>query len=476
VCVVTPTLHRIGEQVSREKKPEAKARKEKSAGMPLAGRDPESRALAHYQWAGRYNRNDAEPARVTAHLDRAAHYMRVASSSARHAASASGFGVGADEKTVPGSVMIGTPEGRWFPARHYQIWAADELEDWELRRFKDTVIHYNESGVVMSCYRSPLTGGVYLYTYPVEKTSPESDATVRSLVNSSIQKNNSRDLRGIGQFVRVAEDWRRDKLQIHLDARWSDARPYQKFAYFDFMLRTKAAGSRVVYRTQEHKDKWVSFSVDADPEEVLIPALYYAYYDKDRDIALMMERDATDPAAIYLIRFKFDEELQGPIEDQVRYRMSDSALVKAQEEKVDKETRQRRPTASGGSAGGGGGGGASGGSGAKKQKPAKWADVKTVAEAYAMLEIPMATKATKEEADLVKKVSRKHSVTVHPDKNGGDDVEFKEFARVMRMIRTERFAGTGWIEESSYFKFGAANRNQRFGAPGAKKNGVQQDE
>jgi hypothetical protein len=353
--------------------------------------------------------------------------MRVASSSARNAASATGFGVGADEKTVPGSVMIGTPKGQWFTARLYQTFAVDELNQRELRGSQGSVVHYNEGSgddkIVMSCYRSPLTGGVYLYTYPLEQKSPSPDATVRSLVDASIQKNNSRDLRGINPYVRVVEDWRNDKLQIHLDAGWSDARPYQKFAYFDFMLRTKDAGSRVVYRTQQHKEVWVSFSVE--DEVVLIPALYNAY----QDIALTMERDATDPAAIYLIRFNEDQR-----EEPVRYRMSDSALV-------------------------------------KKQKPAKWADVKTVAEAYAMLGLPEPSgPATNEEAALVKKVSRKHSVTVHPDKNGGNDVEFKEFGRVMRMIRTERFAGTGWIEESSYFKFGAANRNQRFGAPGAKKS------
>ena len=113
--------------------------------------------------------------------------------------------------------------------------------------------------------------------------------------------------------------------------------------------------------------------------------------------------------------------------------------------------------------------GSSGSSAKKKAKPAKWADVKTVAEAYAMLEIPMATKATKEEADMVKKVSKKLTRELHPDKASDGGVEFREFGRVMVMIRNERFAGTGWIEESSYFKFGAANRNQRFGAPGAPK-------
>jgi hypothetical protein len=162
--------------------------------------------------------------------------------------------------------------------------------------------------------------------------------------------------------------------------------------------------------------------------------------------------------------------------------MSDSALVKAREAGVDKETRQRRPTASAGSAGGGGGwggGGGGGGGGAsgssaggpeakkqKKQKPAKWADVKTVAEAYEMLGLAKPSgSATKEEADLVKKVSRKMALNVHPDKVG-DDAEFKELGRAMSMIRDERFRGTDWLNVSY---FGAANRNQRFGAPGAKK-------
>jgi hypothetical protein len=46
--------------------------------MPLAGDAPRSRALAHSQWAGRYSRltND-EHMRVTSHLDRAEHYMRM---------------------------------------------------------------------------------------------------------------------------------------------------------------------------------------------------------------------------------------------------------------------------------------------------------------------------------------------------------------------------------------------------------------
>lgn len=440
-----------------EKKSESKGRKTKRVTMPLAGRDPEKRALAHYQWAGRYNRDDEDPARVTAHLDRAAHYMRVAAgrTRTRNAASTTRFGVGADQTTVPNSVMIGIPEGaKWFPARDYQRRAADELNDFELRGSKDPVIHYNEGGVVMSCYRSPLTGGVYLYTYPLTQTSPSPDATVKSLVNSSIQRNNSRGLRGVNPYVRVVEDWRNAKLQIHLDE-WLDARPYQKFAYFDFMLRTKDAGSRVVYRTQEHKDAWGPVSVDAE-EEVQIPALYYDQY---QDIALTMERDAADPAAIYLIRFHADRNEETP----VRYRMSDSSLVKAQEARVDKETRQRRPTASAGSAGGGGASGSSasgssgaGGSEPKKQKPAKWADVKTVDEAYAMLGLPEPSgSATKEEAELVQKAARKHAFKVHPDKNDGSHVEFQEFGRVMVMIRKKRFMGTNWIEESGFFKFGA---------------------
>lgn len=431
------------------KKPEAKAKKKAKAkgkkkrkrgeSMPVAGRDPGRRALAHYQWAGRYDREDADAARVRAHLDRAAHYMRVAAGSrtgTRKAAASTWFGVGEDQTAVPDSVMIGIPaDGKWFPARPYQIWAADELMDWELRRLKDSVIHYNEGGVVMSCYRSPLTGGVYLYTYPVEQTSPESDATVRSLVNSSIQRNNSRGLIGVNRYVRIVEDWRKDMLQIHLDDGWFDARPYQKFAYFDFMLRTKGAGSRVVYRTQEHRNAWGAGSVDSE-EEVLIPALYY---DKGQDIALTMERDATDPAAVYMIRFHaYRNE-----ETAVRYRMSDSALVKAHEAGVDKATRQRRPSASAG--GGGGGGSGASGSSAKKPKPAKWADVKTVAEAYAMLDIAMGPgAATKEEADLVKKAHREHAKKLHPDK-GGEEAEFKAFGRAMNKIRDERFGGTDWL-------------------------------
>jgi hypothetical protein len=288
----------------------------------------------------------------------------------------------------------------------------------------------------MSCYRSPLTGGVYLYTYPLAQKSPSLDEVVRSLVDASIQKNNSRDLRGINTYVRVVEDWRKDKLQIHLDAGWFDARPYQKFAYFDFMLRTKAAGSRVVYRTQQHKDVWVLESVDPEEEQVLIPALYNEKY---QDIALTMERDATDPAAIYLIRFNKDQR-----EEPVRYRMSDSALVKAQEVGVDKETRQRRPTASGGSAGGSGAGGSASGS-AKKQKPAKWEHVKTVAEAYAMLGLPEPFgSGTQEEAALVKKAHREHAKKLHPDK-GGEEAEFKAFGRAMNKIRDERFGGTDWL-------------------------------
>jgi hypothetical protein len=382
--------------------------------------------------------------------------MRVASSSARNAASASGFGVGADETTVPGSVMIRTPEGQWLSAIPDQTFAVDELNKLELRGAQGSVVHYNKGGVVMSCYRSPLTGGVYLYMHPVGQMSPSPqlpDATVRSLVDASIQKNNSRDLRGINTYVRVVEDWRKDKLQIHLDAGWFDARPYQKFAYFDFMLRTKDAGSRVVYRTQQHKEVWVSFSVE--DEEVLIPALYNAY----QDIALTMERDATDPAAIYMIRFNEDQ-----IEEPVRYRMSDSALVKAKEVGVDKETRQRRPTASGGSAGGSGAGGSASGS-AKKQKPAKWEHVKTVAEAYAMLGLPEPFgSGTQEEAALVKKAHREHAKKLHPDK-GGEEAEFKAFGRAMNKIRDERFGGTDWLNVNY---FGAANRNQRFGHRVAK--------
>ena len=428
--------------------------------MPVAGTDPGRRALAHYQWAGRYDRKDAGAARVSAHLDRAAHYLRVAAGSrtgAPKAASSTWFGVGEDQTAVPDSVMIGVPaDGKWFSARPYQTWAANELMDWELRRLKDSVIHYNTGGVVMSCYRSPLTGGVYLYTYPVEQTSPDSDATVRSLVNSSIQRNNSRRLRGVNPYVRIVEDWRKDMLQIHLDDGWFDARPYQKFAYFDFMLRTKNAGSRVVYRTQEHITAWGACGVECE-EEVLIPAMYY---DKDQDIALTMERDATDPAAVYMIRFHayLNEETA------VRYRMSDSALVKAQEEKVDKETRQRRPTASGGSAGGSGAGGSASGS-AKKQKPAKWEHVKTVAEAYAMLGLPEPFgSGTQEEAALVKKAHREHAKKLHPDK-GGEEAEFKAFGRAMNKIRDERFGGTDWLNVNY---FGAANRNQRFGHRVAK--------
>jgi sulfur carrier protein ThiS len=313
--------------------------------------------------------------------------------------------------------------------------------DWELRRFRDSVIHYNKGGVVMSCYRSPLTGGVYLYTYPVEKTSPDSDATVRSLVNSSIQRNNSRGLRGVNPYVRVVEDWRKDMLQIHLDDGWFDARPYQKFAYFDFMLRTKGAGSRVVYRTQEHITAWGACSVECE-EEVLIPALYY---DKGQDIALTMERDATDPAAVYMIRFQAHRNE----ETAVRYRMSDSALVKAQEAGVDKATRQRRPSASAGGGGGGASGSGSSGSSAKKPKPAKWGEVTTVAEAYAMLDIAMGPVATKEEADLVKKAYFKHAAKLHPDK-GGDKAEFQELGRAVTMIRDGRFAGTGWLNVNAF--------------------------
>jgi hypothetical protein len=196
-----------------------------------------------------------------------------------------------------------------------------------------------------------------------------------------------------------------------------------------------------VYRTQEHITAWGACGVECE-EEVLIPAMYY---DKDQDIALTMERDATDPAAVYMIRFHayLNEETA------VRYRMSDSALVKAQEAGVDKATRQRRPSAS---AGGGGGASSSGSSGssAKKPKPAKWAEVKTVAEAYAMLGLPEPSgAATKEEADLVKKAYFKHAAKLHPDK-GGDKAEFQELGRAVTMIRDGRFAGTGWLNVNSF--------------------------
>ena len=406
--------------------------------------------MAHYRWAGRYSRYDADPARITAHLDRAVHYARV-SSSRNRAANRTRFGVGSEHSDVPTTVMVGIPDGNWFPAKEHQVSIFNDLRSKESIGDNDPVVHYSKGSVVMSCYRSPLTGGVYLLTYPLIRTEPSPDETVKRIVDSSIQDNNSRGLTGMNRNVRVVEDWRKGALQIHLDE-WLDARPHQKFAYFDFMLRTKAAGKRVVYLNELH----MSLLDSPAGEVVKIPALFDVAGDI---INLAMERDANNPAAIYLIRG--DDPTK-------RYRMSDSQLVKVHEATIKKDIRQRRP----------GGAGSPEGSkkkkagspGGSKKKKAKitavttWADVTTVEDAYALLGVEMKAVRTEDEAKLVKSASKKMALKLHPDK-GGDEAEFKHFGRAMTMIRDERFGGTNWLNVS-YFgsAYAEPGRGHRFGA------------
>lgn len=270
--------------------------------MPRAGNSPRGRALAHYGWARRYDRDDADPARASAHLGRAMHYMRL---------SETRFGVGSEVTDIPDTVMIG-PGGNesWFAAKPVQTQIVDTLIDSERGGPGTGTVHFTDgqrNGVVMSCHRSAQTGGIYILSYSVGQAH-ESDETVRSTVLESIQKNNSGGLGGVSTSIRVVEDWRKDRLRIELDGAWHDARPYQKFAYFDFMLRTKGSGDKVVYRNQMH----VNYS-EGPADSIVIPPVYSA-----NDIMLTMERDKADSAAIYMNTV-----------DGRRLRMSDSPLVHA---------------------------------------------------------------------------------------------------------------------------------------------------
>jgi hypothetical protein len=137
----------------------------------------------------------------------------------------------------------------WFPARVSQIELVDALILNETEGKRDAVAHYDKSGVMFSCYRNATTGGVYILTYPTstheEQVSLYSDAGVRAKLDRIVNGSSSYiDI--MTQGVRVVEDWRPGRLKLHVDGKWLDARPFEQFAYFDFMLRTKNAGDRVV--------------------------------------------------------------------------------------------------------------------------------------------------------------------------------------------------------------------------------------
>jgi hypothetical protein len=221
--------------------------------------------------------------------------------------------------------MVGTDSDTWGAATDNQRAVVEVLLDSEKRGESDTVARYPT--IVkpeLSCYRSQLTGGLYILTGKQQQVPA---AAVIDIVTMAIASSPSH-LGVLYSGIQIVEDWRPGNLKVLVGDVWKPAYAYQKFAYFDFMRRTHEPGKQVVYRTSQHVEIW---TLEKYPEYEPIPDMYNTGQE---DLLLVLKRDEGDPSAVYMYTEQA-KHVDAPL-GTLGARISDCALVHATQRRETK--------------------------------------------------------------------------------------------------------------------------------------------
>ena len=208
------------------------------------------------------------------------------------------FGVDADDQ--PGSqLMILRPYhsqvASFVPVSDAQRQAIEGLLAREYDGERDSVAGALEGGAQICAYRSRVTGGIYV----VPGTQDTAAIRIEGVLESAVSP---RDV--VSTDIYPVEDWRDGMLLIGGNGEWHDTTMYQRYAYYDYMMRVPAGEPReVMYVNNAFQEKCKQKGISI-PLVIVIPD---HFFPRPSSIERMMKTiisSGPEPVGITVKRLK----------------------------------------------------------------------------------------------------------------------------------------------------------------------------